>query len=200
MTASPTTVSWWGGVPRDDLVPDAHLLAAVDEALAGSGAGAELVCTHVDRSGPAPRVGVSLRLTGEPAVPAATRSALARALGGPVVAEGTDDAEEVTGPARTALLEAGAAAAGRVVRFPGQAEVSGRITVADLIAGTAIEQVVGIAVEVAGTDVVDTGPNGYLRPTFSGGQLTLLVERAAGGGIQPFEGENQHVCCEGGGH
>ena len=204
MATSPTTVArstalWWAGAPGAGQVPDAHLLAAVDGALAGSGAEAELVCTHVDRSAATPRIGVSLRLTGEPADPAATRSALARALAGPVVADGADEAQ-IVGPARTALLEAGAGTAGRAVRFPGSTQVSGRTTVADLVAGTAIEKVVGIGVEAAGTDVVDTGPNGFLRPTLTGGQLTLLVERTAGGVLQPFEIEDPHVCCEGGGH
>ncbi|WP_299954811.1 hypothetical protein [uncultured Modestobacter sp.] len=199
MTAALTAL-WWGVAPGADEVPDAHLLAAVDEALAGSGAGAELVCTHVDRSGPAPRVGVSLRLTGEPADPAATRAALADALGGPVVAgdPGEDADEGSTAPARVALDEAGAGTAGRAVRFPGSAGVTGRISVADLIAATAIERVNGIGVEPTGSDVVETGPNGFLRPTHSGGQLTLLVERAAGGVLQPFEIEDPHVCCEGG--
>jgi len=197
--APPTTVTWWGGAPGADRVPDVHLLAAVDEALAGSGAEAELVCTHVDRSAAAPRIGVSLRLTAEPADPAATRSALARALAGPVVAEGADQAQ-VAGPARTALLEAGAGTAGRAVRFPGSTGVTGRISVADLIATTAIEQVVGIGVAAAGTDVVHTGPSGFLRPTLSGGQLTLLVERSAGGVLQPFEIEDPHECCGGAGH
>jgi hypothetical protein len=199
IATSQRTATWWAGAPRADLVPDAHLLAAVDEALTGSGAGAELVCTHVDRSAPEPRVGVSVRLTGEPADPAATRSALARALAGPVVAEGADEAL-VAGPARTALLEAGAGSSGRAVRFPGSAQVTGRITVTDLTATTAIERVVGIGVEPAGTDVVETGPNGFLRPTFDGGQLTLLVERAAGGVLQPFEIEDPHECCGGAGH
>ncbi|WP_222192835.1 hypothetical protein [Modestobacter italicus] len=210
MTAALTAL-WWGVAPGADEVPDAHLLAAVDEALAGSGTGAELVCTHVDRSGPVPRAGVSLRLAGEPADPAATRAALARALSGPVVTGGPDAEhagdggsepgagdEALAAPARTALDEAGAGTAGRAIRFPGSAEVAGRIAVADLIAATAIEQVTGIGVEPAGTDVVDTGPNGFLRPTFSGGRLTLLVERAAGGVLQPFEIEDPHVCCEGG--
>ena len=203
MTASPATAVWWGGVPAADVVADAHLLAAVDEALSGSGAGAELVCLHEDRPAPGSRtgvrVGVALRLTGEPADPAATRSALARALSGPVLA-GVDGDDEATAPARLALAEAGAGSAGRAVRFPGSASVTGRIAVADLIATTAIEQVVGIGVEPAGTDVVDTGPHGFLRPTFSGGQLTLLVERAAGGVLQPFEIEDPHECCGGAGH
>ncbi|WP_249522980.1 hypothetical protein [Modestobacter marinus] len=192
------TAPWWGAAPGAEL-PDDHLLAAVDEALAGSGAEAELVCTHVDGSAPAPRVGVSIRLTGEPADPAATRSALARALAGPVVAGGTGDAD-VAGPARTALREVTAGEAGRAIRFPGSASVTGRVSATDLVAATAIEQVTGIGVEPAGTDVVDTGPNGFLRPRFTGGRLTLLVERAAGGVLQPFEIEDPHQCCEGGGH
>lgn len=84
------------------------------------------------------------------------------------------------------------------MRFPGSAQVTGRIRVADLIASTAIERVTGVGAAPTGTDVVDTGANGFLRPTFGGGQLTLVVERTAGGLLQPFEIENPHQCCGGG--
>ncbi|QXG74594.1 hypothetical protein KUM42_11915 [Modestobacter sp. L9-4] len=208
---SPAGTVLWGGALAVDVIAqahalssasDAHLLAAVDEALAGSGAVAELVCTHVDRSAAVPRAGVSLRLDGEPADPAATRAALARALSGPVVTgeqDGEQDGEE-SAPARTAVAEAAAGSAGRAVRFPGQTGVSGLVPVARLLAETAIDRVAGLGGAVADTDVVDTGDHGFLRPTWSGGELTLLVEPTVGGVLRPFEIEDPHECCGGAGH
>jgi hypothetical protein len=200
MTASPATAVWWGGVPAADVVADAHLLAAVDEALAGQGVGAELVCLHEDRPAPGSRtgtrIGVALRLTGEPADPAATRSALQRSLSGPVVSQ-VEETDEASAPARTALTEAGAGSAGRVVRFPGSSTVRGRVTVADLVATTGIDRVRGLYGPVEDTAVVETGPRGFLRPRWEDGELTLLVEPVAGGLLQPFEIESPHQCCGG---
>jgi hypothetical protein len=206
MTASPATALWWGGVPAADVVADAHLLAAVDEALSGSGTGADLVCLHEDRPAPGSRtgvrIGVALRLTGEPADPAAVRSALARALSGPVPSgldgddvDNVDDGESA--PARLALAEAGAGSAGRAIRFPGSASLRGRIAVGDLVATTGIDRVRGLYGPVAGTDVVETGPSGFVRPRWEDGELTLLVEPVAGGLLQPFEIESPHQCCDG---
>ena len=192
------TVRWWGGAPATDQVADAHLLAAVDAALAGSGAAADLVLTHVDRSAPAARTGVSLRLAGEPADPGATRAALVRGLGGPVLVDPAGD-DERSAPARTALREADGGTGGRAVRFPGSAAVSGRVSVGQLLTATAIDAVVGVGVPVGEGDVVDTG-SGFLRPQLSGGRLTLLVEPAVGGVLKPVEVEDaaRHQCC--GGH
>ncbi|OMQ15325.1 hypothetical protein A7K94_0210295, partial [Modestobacter sp. VKM Ac-2676] len=89
---------WWGGASAEPDPADAHLLAAVDRALAGSGAAAELVCTHVDRSTADPRTGVSIRLSGPPADPAGARAALARELGGPVLVEAAAGRRHRRGP------------------------------------------------------------------------------------------------------
>jgi len=191
------TVRWWGGVPDPEVVPDTHLLAAVDEALAGSGASAEVVCTHLDHSAGVPATGVSVRLSAEPADPAATLVALARTLGGPVVLAETCPAPGARS-AVAALREASAGSAGRVVRFPGQESVSGRLPVAELVAATAIDEVVGVGVAVTPDHVVDT--LGFLRPHWSEGRLRLLVEQAAGGVLQPFEVEFPHECCGGTAH
>ncbi|MQA33386.1 hypothetical protein [Modestobacter roseus] len=188
---------WWGGAVAEREPADAHLLAAVDRALSGSGAAAELVCTHVDRSAADPRTGVSIRLSGPPADPAATRAALARALGGPVLVDADGDDPDGA-PARTALAEAPSAVAGRVLRFPGADGVRGRVAVAELVSTTPIEEVRAVGATVGPDDVVDAGPNGFLRPQLTGGRMTLLVERAVGGVFTPFEIENPHVCCEGG--
>ncbi|MCZ2830905.1 hypothetical protein O2W14_18850 [Modestobacter sp. VKM Ac-2986] len=188
---------WWAGAPRDEVLADAHLLAAVDEALIGSGVSAELVCTSVDRSAGVPRTGVALRLTGEPADPSATRSALSQTLGGPVVVL-DEEAGQPDVVASAALQAARQGTAGRCVRFPGQQAVRGRLPVADLVSGTAIDELVGVGVEVAPDAVVDT--LGFLRPQWSGGRLTLLVEQGAGGVLRPFEIESPHECCGGAGH
>ncbi|WP_369140431.1 hypothetical protein [Modestobacter versicolor] len=190
------TARWWAGVPADDVLPDAHLLAAVDAALAGSGTAAELVCTSVDRSATAPRAGVAVRLTAAPADPDRTRTALATALGGPVVVDGEAGPDGAT-PAVAALLAAQDGVDGRCVRFPGQDAVAGRLPVADLVARTAIDAVVGVGTAVGPDAVVDT--LGFLRPQFTDGRLTLVVEQAAGGVLQPFEVEFPHECCGGAG-
>ena len=201
MTASPSTATWWAAVPAPDLVGDTHLLAAVDGALAGSGVEADLVGVHEDRVAPTSqtdvRIGVSLRLTEEPPDPAATRAALARALSGPVLTA-EDPGEDAAAPARTALAQVGSGEAGRAVRFPGSVGLTGRVTVADLVGGTAIEEVRGLFGPVAGTDVLDTGPNGFLRPRWEGGRLVLLVEPTVGGVLKPFEIELADVWGGGG--
>jgi hypothetical protein len=190
------TWRWWAGVPGDDVRPDAHLLAAVDRALAGSGAAAELVCTSVDRSAAALGTGVAVRLTAEPTDPAATRTALAGALGGPVVVDGDPGGDEAAAPAVAALRTVRDGLGGRCVRFPGQDAVTGRLPAAELLAATAIDELVGVGVAVTPDAVVDT--LGFLRPQFAGGRLTLMVEQAAGGVLQPFEVQFPHECC--GGH
>ena len=208
------TDRWWGAAPGAGTVPDAHLLAAVDAALAGSGATAEVVCTHVDRSAATARTGISLRLAGEPADPAATRSALVRELEGPVLDGPVLDGPVLDGPvldavagtvddpaapARTALAEASTGVGGRAVRFPGSTAFTGRVPVGEVLAGSAIDAVVGIGVPVGPDDVLDTG-SGFLRPQLDGGRLVLLVEPVAGGVLQPVEvaDDARHQCC--GGH
>lgn len=100
--------------------------------------------------------------------------------------------------ATTAVLvaaqEAVSGSRGRVVSFPGQATVTGTVPVARLVASTAVDAAVGLAgTPVLDADVVDTG--GWLRPRWNGGRLELLVERAAGGLLRPFEQRAQIPCC-----
>jgi hypothetical protein len=140
------------------------------------GLGADLVCTHVDRSATVASVVVSARTPREP--DRADLAALAGRLGGPAA---------VLGTARTA---------GRCVRFPGQDTLTGSRTAAEIVAGSAIDEVVGIGVAVTDESMVDT--RDYLRPTLVEGRLVLLVEPAAGGLLRPVEIEEPHQCC--GGH
>lgn len=102
------------------------------------------------------------------------------------------------GPTSAVLVAAREAVSGergRVTSFPGQAAASGAVPVARLLATTAVDAVVGLAgTPVSDVDVVDTGD--WVRPRWNAGRLELLVERAAGGVLRPFEQRTQIACCE----
>jgi hypothetical protein len=171
-----------GVVPAADRVPDGHLVAAVDGALAGSGHVARGISTHVDRTGPVAVTAVALELV--PADPApAVLDALAAALGGPVA----DD-----GPAPAQARER---SDGRRVRFGGQEGVTGDHSAGELVATTDVDEVVGVGRAVGPDDVVATA--GFVRPRFEGGRTVLLVEPVAGGRFRPVEVESPHQCCGG---
>ena len=113
---------------------------------------------------------------------AVARTALAVRLGG--------------SPAGALTPLAGPPDGGRCVRFPGQDALTGTLTAAEIVAASAIDEVVGVGVPVAPDSAVDT--LGFLRPTFAGERLVLLVEPAAGGVLRPVEIADPHECC--GGH
>jgi hypothetical protein len=153
---------WWLGAGHPSVDgPAAHadhvLLAMVD----GWTLDADLVCTHVDRSGVVAETAVTARVSHDP---------------------GT----QVAGPPDGA----------RCVRFPGQDDLTGVLLAADIVAASAIDEVVGVGVPVGPDALVDT--LGFLRPIVSGGRLVLLVEPAAGGVLRPVEIAQPHECC--GGH
>jgi hypothetical protein len=164
-------VLWFGAVCLPTDGPAAH----ADHVLLSTldGLGADLVCTHVDRGGAVARTAMAMRLREEP-----DEAELAERLGGPVM--------RVTGPPDGS----------RCVRFPGQETLTGVHPAIDLVAHSAIDEVTGIGVPVEPDSVVDT--LGFLRPTFEGGRLVLLVEPAAGGVLRPVEIADPHECC--GGH
>ncbi len=175
---------------------DAHILSALDR----SGLAADLVCTHIDHSGPIAAITASARLDTPPSADAL--DALARHVDGTAVGIGPNH-EPVTEPqsaseeaAVRAALAARAGLDGRCVRFPGQRLITDVHPAARIIADSAIEQVLGVGIEVTPEVLVDT--RGFLRPQYRDHQLVLLVEPAAGGMLRPVELENPHQCC--GGH
>ncbi|MEU4446407.1 hypothetical protein AB0K14_06900 [Actinosynnema sp. NPDC050801] len=182
---------WLGAVPA---VPGEHRAAHVDALLldAFDGVAADFVCTHVDRLGPVAVTTLSAHVPGEVDV-----DRLAEALGGPVVVlDDSDGADDSDGPAVRAARAGRDRADGRCVRFPGQDALTGTHPAAEVVARSAIDRVVGIGVEVAPTDPVET--LGFLRPVCREGELVLLVEPAVGGVLRPAEAETPHECC--GGH
>ncbi|MEU8817787.1 hypothetical protein [Actinoplanes sp. NPDC048796] len=106
----------------------------------------------------------------------------------------------VTGAFETApeLQEAADAAVsgkfGRAVIFRGSAELTGTLTVAEVLKISAIERV-----EILGSgpaddaDIVDT--RDFVRPQFRSGDLVLTTTPAAGGVLVPFETREPTPCC-----
>ncbi|MFC3689012.1 hypothetical protein [Aquipuribacter hungaricus] len=110
-----------------------------------------------------------------------------------VVSHGEDTAS-LTG-AWVALAAAATETSGRLVHFDGAEVLVGRLTVADVLARSAVDQVVVVGgLPHDGDTVVDT--RGFVRPRVAAGRVTLLVQPAAGGTVVPFEREHPHRCCE----
>jgi hypothetical protein len=167
-------MTWWFGAVHPSADGPAahadHILLSIMDKLA-----ADLVCTHVDRTGVVASTAMTARLRREPS--AADIAALSEQLGPVTPVAGPPDG-------------------GRCVRFPGQEALTGIMPVADVIASSAIDEVVGIGVPITPDTSVDT--RGFLRPVFAGDRLVLLVEPAAGDIPRPVEIADPHQCC--GGH
>ncbi|WP_424535735.1 hypothetical protein ACOZ38_37640 [Sphaerisporangium viridialbum] len=145
-------------------------------------------CTHFVRpeSG-APHVACSLVLQAPPSgLPENVGAALGDSRTGP------DDLAE---GAALAAAEHAAGAGGRLVLFPGHDELNGTLTVAEVLAGSSIEQVVVLA--QAGDPSPDTlvVTNDHVRPQWRDGRVVLLTMPAAGGRLMPAEVPNPTPCC-----
>ncbi|MHC3469367.1 hypothetical protein ACYF6T_11675 [Streptomyces sp. 7R007] len=162
---------------------------------------ATLACTHLIRTDDRRGTAVSLALPDTAAAEAAWRR-----LAAPDRAEtGAALGERRLGPAIAAHAAALAAAehtgrlGGRAVLYPGVDRLTGTVTVADLLASTAIERVTVIG--AATTD--GTGPDpatpvltrDHVRPEWRSGRLTLALVPAVGGTLAPFEVPNPTPCC-----
>jgi hypothetical protein len=146
------------------------------EFLKDAGSPDDLVaCTHFART-PRPHVAVSLA-TAE--LPAGTLPATP-----PEYAEAAEQAAVAHGSRRS----------GRAVRYPGVDELVATLTVGELLARSAIEQVIllGGAPPAADT-LVDT--RDFVRPEWRDGRLTLVAAPAGPGRIAPFEVPDPAVCC-----
>jgi hypothetical protein len=83
---------------------------------------------------------------------------------------------------------------GRAVIFPGCAELTGVLTVAEVLSRSAIDRIEilgGVAAEPGAQ--LDTG--NFVRPQWRGDQLVLTVMPAVGNRLVPFETRNPTPCC-----
>jgi hypothetical protein len=136
-------------------------------------------CTHLTRADGRPRITVSFTVTAPEAAERLAR--LSRYAG--------------SGAARAAAAEARARTAGRAVLFPGVRDLADQVTVGELLAGTAIEEVTVLGspgTPDAGQRLVTRG---HIRPEWRGGRLVLAAMPAAGGVLAPFEVPDPTPCC-----
>ncbi|WP_199513969.1 hypothetical protein [Nucisporomicrobium flavum] len=83
---------------------------------------------------------------------------------------------------------------GRAVVFPGVELLTGELTVADILARSAIDRVEILGgAEADPSAVVRT--NDFVRPLWRDGTLVLVTMPAAGGALVPFETRHPTPCC-----
>jgi len=96
----------------------------------------------------------------------------------------------VVAAARADLLPEGA----RLFRFPGSGALPEELTVAALVAGTAIEEVVALGnAPVVDDQLLRT--QRFLRPVVTRGRVRLQVRPGAGATLLGFEQPNPVPCC-----
>jgi hypothetical protein len=162
---------------------DATTLREADHLLQELAAGLALPegvlgCTHLVRDG-RPRVALSLTADTagtEPVLRAARDRLTAR---GHRVRDGAWDT------------------AGRAVRYPGADALTGTLTVAELLARSAIDRVTVLG--TPGEPPPDTllVTRDHVRPQWQDGRLVLAAMPAAGGTLVPFEDPDPTPCCAG---
>ena len=90
----------------------------------------------------------------------------------------------------------GFAAAGRAVVFPGSELLVGTLSVASVIALSAIDRVEVLGSGPAAADtLIET--DDFVRPQFIGDELVLVTTPAVGGVLVPFECRDPTPCCAG---
>jgi hypothetical protein len=173
-----------------DTVEAEHVLHGLLESVPGP----VVACTHVVSGGDRPHlaVSVSIPVDFDPAT-------LTHEVGSAILRPGAAE-PVVAGPSQlvrgayVAAVETALGTAGRLVRFPGQENAHGILTAAELRTHCGIDQVEALGgLPVDDTTLVDT--RDYIRPIRRNGEVTLLVQPAAGGLLIPFEVEHQQKCC-----
>ncbi|GAA2408103.1 hypothetical protein GCM10010420_40330 [Streptomyces glaucosporus] len=86
-------------------------------------------------------------------------------------------------------------AAGRAVLYPGARELTGTLTVADLLSRSAIDRVTVLGAPGAPPPHQRISTRGHVRPQWRDGELVLAAMPAAGGTLVPFEVPDPTPCC-----
>jgi hypothetical protein len=161
-----------------------HLLHTVVEVL---GLPSETVgCTHFVRTG-TPHVACSLTVPG-PVDLDALPEGVSASLGDSRTGSGSDGAALAAG-------EHASRASGRVVLFPGRDELTGTLTVGELLERSVIDQVLVLAQTEPAARETAVATNDFVRPVWQGGLMTLLTMPASGGRLMPAEVPNPTLCC-----
>jgi hypothetical protein len=93
----------------------------------------------------------------------------------------------------TALDEHRSRRRGRLARFPGQDQIERRVTVAEVLAASCVDEVRGlVGTEIRPDSELDL--TGFARPTWQDGHCSLVVQQSMQG-LVPFEVRDQVPCC-----
>lgn len=130
-------------------------------------------CTHLLR-GDRPRVALSLTLPDEPLLRTAREALVGQ---GHEVTPGLPDA------------------VGRAVAYPGSAALTGTLTIAELLAGSAIDRVTVLGAPDPPPPASRLMTRSHVRPHFQSGELVLSAMPAVGGVLVPFEVPDPTPCC-----
>ncbi|MFF7445675.1 MULTISPECIES: hypothetical protein [unclassified Streptomyces] len=130
-------------------------------------------CTHLVR-GDRPRVVLSFTLPVEPFVRTVQERLMARGL---EVRDGVPDP------------------VGRAVLYPGGAALTGTLTVADVLARSAIDRVTVLGAPGPPDPGTPLVTRDHVRPQWQDGELVLTAMPAAGGALVPFEVPEPTPCC-----
>lgn len=179
------------------LVEVEHLAALVDEVLAGTAEESAVLSSH-HVTEPDRHYAAVLSWTGGPARDEVTR-ALAAGIDGVLVLR-EDDLAAALGHGAAALPGLAVAiadhtnrTAGRLARYPGRRAIERRLTAAEIVRLSCVEEVVGLAgVEIQPQRCVDL--TGFARPQWRAGRCVLLVQQGAAD-LLPFEARQQIPCC-----
>lgn len=162
-----------------------------------------VACTHLVRDPvTGPRTALSLALPDADSAAAAWQRLAALTAGPEELAAAWGD--RVLGPGPAAGRAASRAAAeharkegGRAVLYPGADRLTGTVTVAGLLAGSAIEDtlVVGAPPGHRPDPGARVLTRDHVRPEWRQGRLTLALVPAAGGLLAPFEVPDPTPCC-----
>lgn len=157
---------------------DATTLREADHLLQALAAGLALRegvfgCTHLVRDG-RPRIALSLAAEAEPVLRTARDRLTAR---GYEVREGAWDER------------------GRAVLFPGASALTGTLTLADLLARSAIDRVTVLGTPDEPAPDTRLVTRDHVRPHWQDGRLVLAAMPAVGGTLVPFEDPDPTPCC-----
>lgn len=84
---------------------------------------------------------------------------------------------------------------GRAVVYPGVAALTGTVTVAELLAGSAIDRVTVLGSSDRPPPEQGVVTKDHVRPLWQDGELVLTLMPAAGGVLVPFEVPDPTPCC-----
>ncbi|MBV7695884.1 hypothetical protein [Streptomyces sp. TRM70350] len=84
---------------------------------------------------------------------------------------------------------------GRAVLYPGAAELTGTLSVAELLSRSAIDRVTVLGTPDPPASETAVVTRDHVRPQWHNGDLVLAVMPAAGGTLVPFEVPDPTPCC-----